>query len=434
MTTPCQLLHGDCLDLLKAMAPSSVDALITDPPAGIGFMNQNWDKDKGGPEQWRAWLADVMTEARRTMKPGAHGLVWSLPKTSHWTAMALEAAGFEIRDCVYHVFGSGFPKNHNIPLAIDKHLGVEPEIAGMKKQTGPKMKLAQIIIDNGGINDPNRTEYPVTAAASDEAKAWQGWGTALKPAVECWWLVRKPLENSEGKPGTIAENVLHHGTGGINLDDCRVGDEEMGESVWGVSRIGTFEGAVGNITPERTGRWPAHLILTHSEACGLYCADDCPSRGMGDEARFFKTFPFEFELELKQKIYYCPKPSVSEKDAGLDDFAPMQMNDGRDTSIDNAYQRGDTMRKNSHPTVKSQALMTYMITLITPKGGTVLDPFMGSGSTGVAAVSKKFGFVGIEQMPVEKEDPDFIAIARARVAHAAAPKAQKSLFDVEASA
>lgn len=395
--------NEDCIHVLTGMSSNTVDALVTDPPAGIGFMNQAWDSDKGGPEQWRAWLTSVMVEVYRVLKPGAHGLVWALPKTSHWTAMALESAGFEIRDRVSHIFGSGFPKNANIPALIDRRLGVEPEVIGNREQTGAKFKLTADTIDNGGFNDPDRETYPVTAPTSPQAKQWSGWGTALKPAMEDWWLIRKPLD------GTIADNVLAHGVGGVNIDGCRVGDEEMQVAVSnGV--IKSENRSMSGANYERinvgvkTGRWPAHLMLSHDPGCTAYlCVRECPLWILGDEARFF----------------YSPKPTSTEKDAGLDGFIEDNVNDGRETPIDNAYQRGETLRRNIHPTVKSIALMTYLIRLITPPGGVVLDPFMGSGSTGVAAVNGGWGFTGIEQ------DPRFYEIATARIKHALGNRQQK---------
>ena len=349
-----RLINEDCLVALKMIKDNSIDALVTDPPAGIGFMNQEWDKDKGGSAEWIAWMTEVMVEVNRVLKPGAHGLVWAIPKTSHWTAMALEQAGFEIRDCVYHIFGSGFPKNHDLSKAIDKKMGVEPTVVGQLPQTGAKFKQTQEIIDNGGFNDPNRSTYDLTEPTSDEAKQWDGYGTALKPSVECWWLIRKPPE------GSLADNILKYGVGGINIKGCRVGDELLAEATRGIPKVGTFEGTDGNKTPERVGRWPSHLIMTHHNDCNNYCVPECPVGIMGDEARFF----------------YCPKPSQSEKEEGLEDLHTTNVNDGRQTEIDNPYQRGETQRRNIHPTVKSIALMDYMIKLITPPGAKVLDPFM----------------------------------------------------------
>lgn len=404
-----QILHGDCREVLLTLAENSLDALVTDPPAGIGFMNQDWDKNKGGPEQWRFWMMEVMGFALRALKPGAHALVWALPRTSHWTGIALENAGFEIRDVVTHHFGSGFPKSMNIAKAIEKHLGNDLEVVGVAPHGGPKFNFkAGAIPDNGGFNDVERKEYPVTSVSSDKAKHWDGWGTALKPGTEHWILCRKPIDES-----SIAANVLAHGTGGINIDGTRLDGaadsftdnrQSKNNDVYGKFNPIDYDGS--------KGRWPANLLLTHSQACGLYCADDCPVKKLGEEAQYFALFPFEFLLEEKPLFIYCPKPTVEEKERGLADFEPRTVNDGRQTEIDNPYQRGETSRKNTHPTVKSIRLMDYLIRLVTPPGGKVLDCFMGSGTTGVASIKGGWSFVGIEQ------SEEFYSISQARLADA----------------
>lgn len=183
------LINDDCLTALKGLAPNSIDALVTDPPAGISFMGKDWDKDKGGREPWIAWMTEVMAECLRVMKPGAHGLVWAIPRTSHWTATALENAGFEVRDVVTHLFGSGFPKSLDISKAIDKAAGAKREVVGINKNVIRDSKV-EGGSDYGGFT---KADASITAPATDEAKQWQGFGTALKPSNERWVLVRKPL-------------------------------------------------------------------------------------------------------------------------------------------------------------------------------------------------------------------------------------------------
>lgn len=188
------IIFGDCLDQLKNLSPNSVDSLITDPPAGIAFMGNEWDKDKGGRTQWITWMTEVMKECLRVLKPGAHGLVWAIPRTSHWTATALEDAGFEVRDVVTHLFGSGFPKSLDISKAIDKAAGAEREIVGYRNESGPDFSDPQFI-EQGSMmraTDAKRTQIPITEPSTSEAKQWQGWGTSLKPASERWILVKKP--------------------------------------------------------------------------------------------------------------------------------------------------------------------------------------------------------------------------------------------------
>ena len=172
------IITGDCLEVLRGIDSCSIDACVTDPPAGIAFMGKAWDGSKGGRDQWIAWLASVMAEVLRALKPGGHAVVWALPRTSHWTGMALETAGFEIRDCLSHLFGSGFPKSLDVSKSIDRAAGAERD----------------------GVGDYGSSL--VTAPATDDAKRWDGWGTALKPAAEMWWLVRKP-----SAPGSLCDTI-----------------------------------------------------------------------------------------------------------------------------------------------------------------------------------------------------------------------------------
>ena len=212
------LRHGDCLEMVPLIESDSLDSIVTDPPAGISFMGKEWDHNKGGRDEWIKWMSEVMIEAKRTLKPGGHALVWALPRTSHWTGMALENAGFEVRDCVYHIFGSGFPKSLDIGKAIDKQAGVEREILGKRKH--PTLKDTSKVEEQANAahgNNSWKREWDITSAKTEEAKQWEGWGTALKPAVECWWLVRKPISEN-----TIAQNVLKHSTGGLAINECRV--------------------------------------------------------------------------------------------------------------------------------------------------------------------------------------------------------------------
>ncbi len=211
-----QIKEGDCLEVLKTLDSESVDSLVTDPPAGIAFMGKDWDKDKGGRDQWVSWLTDVMKQCMRVLKPGAHGLVWAIPRTSHWTATACEDAGFEVRDVVTHIFGSGFPKSLDISKAIDKAVGAEREVIGTMKAKLPTSNN-KFATDAWSIKAGKMREIDITAPTTPDAKRWQGWGTSLKPASEHWILVRKPCSEK-----TVAQNVLKHGTGGINIDSSRI--------------------------------------------------------------------------------------------------------------------------------------------------------------------------------------------------------------------
>ena len=299
-------------------------------------MNAHWDKDKGGRDEWIKWMGAVAAECLRVIKPGGHALVWALPRTSHWTGMGWENGGWEPRDKMVHLFGTGFPKSLDISKAIDKAAGEERRIIG-KSPSSANRKVG-IGYGNGEAPDVRN----LTEAATEQAKQWEGWGTGLKPAHEDWWLFRKPIS---GK--TIAGNVLEHGTGAINIDGCRVG------------------------TP--FGRYPTNLVHDGSN-------------------EVIDLFPVDTAL-----YFYCPKASVKDRDEGLTHLRPITTDDGRDTPIDNPYLRGKTLRYNHHPTVKNTDLMRYLCRLITPPGGVVLDPFCGSGSTGKGAILEDFRFIGIER-------------------------------------
>ncbi len=356
-----KLVQGDCLQVLKTLDSDSIDALVTDPPAGISFMGKAWDSNKGGREQWISWLSEVMGEVIRVLKPGAHGLVWALPRTSHWTATALENAGFEIRDVVTHLFGTGFPKSLDVAKAIDKSAGIS---------------MKSVPAGGVGFMRPDSEDWHQTknrmlwdGPVTDEAKRWQGWGTALKPAAEFWILCRKPLV------GTVAANVLEFGTGALNIDGCRIGEESRVNQP-AVSIYGT--GMPPDALPKKcTGRWPANLIVD-------------------DEA-----------AEVVPRFFYVPKASKAERERGCGNLPRQAL--GKSALLECAEDRA-TSSRNHHPTVKPLALMRYLIRLITPPGGTVLDCFMGSGSTGIAALEEGFSFVGIER------EEEYFAVAAQRIA------------------
>lgn len=260
------LLLGDCLEKLRELPSDSVDALLTDPPAGINFMNQDFDSDRGGRDAWIAWLSAIMQEALRVVKPGGHALVWALPRTSHWTGMALEKAGWEIRDSIHHGFSTGMIKSRNISKDIDARLGAERLVVGNVPQSGAKFKLAADAISNGGFNSPDRKAYEVTAPATPEAKAAEGFGTGVSPAHEVWWLCRKPLVEK-----TIAEQFMATGTGAINIDACRVGTRNQ-TIVRGGNRDRSAYGKFAHDDQVQefhyeTGRCPSNAIFSHDEAC-----------------------------------------------------------------------------------------------------------------------------------------------------------------------
>lgn len=409
-------LHaGDCLKVLHQYASNSFDSMVTDPPSGISFMGAKWDADHGGRDLWIWYMRRRFRAAFRVLKPGAHGLVWALPRTSHWTATALEDAGFEIRDVATHLFGQGFPKSLNVSKAIDKSAGAEREVIGTRVLTG---NAALSTKEKGGtygvgVGTAPAKEVPITAPATESAREWDGWGTALKPASEHWILVRKPLAED-----TVAANVLAHRTGAINIDGSRIfTDWSERPDSWKASghsakpdadKIAAPPGTGINCHPQ--GRWPANVLLTHSDGCDVStvmvthehpqapsvgpvrsgrCAPDCPIRLLDLQAGPTGAHGRGDQVYEEKRNVYSPglgARGAVERDTGT---ASRFFYCGKATKKD----RGEG---NDHPTVKPTELMRYWLRLITPPHGTVLDPFSGSGSTVRACALEGFSCVGID--------------------------------------
>jgi hypothetical protein len=471
------LYAGDALDVLRTLPDNSADSIVTDPPAGIAFMGKAWDGAKGGREQWSAWLAAIMTEALRVTKPGGHALVWALPRTAHWTACGLEDAGWEIRDRITHLFGSGFPKSLDVGKALDRirdwtlverlaaeirrartearlslaeigqatldatggqygtwyHRGghmffetgrslpsrpewdqlrsvlpIRPEFADVYEAAGRQVVRETTTNRNGGSwadgadSGMFRTGERVvreTAPATDAARQWDGWGTALKPAAEDWWLCRRPLE------GTVAGNVVRWGTGAINVDGCRVAttDTLTGSGTpplqYGGANSRPFHetAEARGVNQNPAGRWPTNAVLdtaaaqqldretgtttsrsggtTDRRAGGIMGAtvegvrDRTGHDDEGGASRFFPTFAPPDPLPAWK---YEPKAPTHER----------PVVDGE-----------------AHSTVKPLDLIRWLCRLITPPGGTVLDMFAGSGTTGEAAVVEGFRAILVEREP-----------------------------------
>ena len=409
-----QLMHGDCLDVLRGMADNSIDSIVTDPPYGLSFMGKKWDYDVPSVEIW--------AECLRVLKPGGHLLAFAGTRTQHRMAVRIEDAGFEIRDMIAWVYGSGFPKSHDVSKAIDKAAGAEREVIGVN----PTFRKMQ---DEASAYNLKRNEH-LTAPATEAARQWQGWGTALKPALEPITMARKPLV------GTVAANVLEWGTGAINVDGCRVaGDKASGSGQQPFSKGGVRQDTGASAPNARhgdfdtnSGRWPANFIHDGSDevlagfpqarSAGDYCGKETEPRNSANYMPGQTRPGWGYaNTGSAARFFYCAKASKKDRDEGLESFIAAKTNDGRAVDADNAYQRGATLWQNTHPTVKPTDLMAYLCRLVTPPGGVVLDPFMGSGSTGKAAMREGFDFIGIEK------DAGYFAIAQRRI-----EQAQQQLF------
>jgi len=395
-----KIICGDSLEVLKRATPNSVDSIVTDPPYGISFMGKKWDYDVPSVEVWK--------ECLRVLKPGGHALVACGTRTQHRMAVNLEDGGFEIRDIVAWIYGSGFPKSHNIGKAVDKLQGNERDISGIGK-AGAGFNKVKGFGQNTTKGGEATTEWEETKGNSK----YEGWGTALKPDMELWTLCRKPLEEK-----TVASNVLKYGTGGINIDECRVGSEKI--VVKGGSKSGKFEFCANykEVNQEHQGRFPANLIHSGEDEVveGFPESKARSSKRKGSDKS--NMFGFEYsdtdscdyaDKGSASRFFYCAKASKSERNQGLEEFEEEKVSDGREKEADNAFQRGKTMRANTHPTIKPIKLMQYLVRLITPKGGTVLDPYIGSGSTGIGAKLEGFDFIGIER------EQEYCDIAEARI-------------------
>ena len=527
--------HGNALEVLAQLEEASIDAIVTDPPYEIGFMGRTWDN------AGIAYSIELWQQALRVLKPGGHLLAFGATRTYHRMAVAIEDAGFEIRDSIHWIYGSGFPKSLNVSKAIDKAAGADREViatrSGVTKGTGGRYNW------HTDEDSTGATVISDTIPATEDAERWDGWGTALKPAHEPIVMARKPLE------GTVIANVLEHGTGAINVDGCRVGtsgggthctnrDDEgncrghdnagrstSGETVHarasvvkpqvrpttdaGGSSWSKGEHVPFHYPPGGDGRWPANIILSHAPGCvprgtrkvasnkpvswqrdaetaaerrvptsyafrsadsgelrnaygdpdgtetieDWQCDPSCPIAGIdrqsgitkdgtatnrnrpedgsvydassyhirtpkgpdvtyggsGGASRFFTQANYAPE---DWPFVYQAKPSRKERNAGLDGMPEKRPDERTTTGMGTFEQKGVAKQSNYHPTVKPVALMRHLIRLVTPPGGTVLDPFTGSGTTLVAAVLEGFNTIGIEL------EDDYLPLIEARVAWA----------------
>ena len=408
--------QGDCIDVMARMPEASVDTIITDPPYGLEFMGRDWD-GFGTPLGFQTWTERWAREALRILKPGGHLLAFGGTRTYHRLGAGIEDAGFEIRDCLAWLYGSGFPKSLDVSKAIDKAAGAEREVVDVMRSPY-KVDKAETDRRAYGKFDREKDDRgyllnPVTAPATPDAEKWNGWGTALKPAFEPIVLARKPLI------GTVAANVLEHGTGALNIDGCRIayasGDDkdralagdafkrkDTSDRGWSRPWMNDPE-RVAQINREakeraQAGRWPANVTLDE-EAAAMLDEQSGERPGSASQRRLSPAKPGMFGVghgsDTKpihvgyddkggaSRFFYCAKASKKDRNTN-----------GAD---------------NHHPTVKPTALMRWLIRLATPPGGIILDPFGGSGSTGVAARAE-----GVRAILIERED-EYLNIIRQRL-------------------
>jgi site-specific DNA-methyltransferase (adenine-specific) len=492
------VINGNNIDILKTYPDNYFDAVVTDPPYGLGkepnaaelmkdwiehgyhevsgsgFMGKEWDAFVPQPVFWK--------EVFRVLKHGGHVLSFFGTRTYDWGVMSMRFAGFEVRDCIQWLYGSGFPKSHNIGKAIDKMEGAEREVIGKGKSGNPKTHTNMNMAYKEGSKSIMGGEFDITAPSTESAKQWDGWGSALKPANEPIVLARKPLE----KGLSIAENILKWGVGGINIDATRIGVSEndpnhrhnpsrSNEGENSIFGVGGHNGALNS-----NGRFPANIILTHHTECeckgtkkvkGIEggtkpvgsnyklsenktnqpyfnyadengqetienwdCHEDCPIRILDEQSGVSKS-PIKVSSGGKtfhgekydsrgidkncfgdkggaSRFFYVAKASKSERNKGLKGFDTKQTIGGGGTYNEEAGAKYGSIKaegKNFHPTVKPIKLMQYLVKMITPPNGIVLDPFCGSGTTGVACKLEGFQFVGMEQ------DPEYSKIAEGRI-------------------
>jgi site-specific DNA-methyltransferase (adenine-specific) len=384
-SAPYVLWHGDVIDELADIPANSVDSIVTDPPYELGFMGKAWDSTG------IAYNVQMWKECLRVLKPGGHLLAFGGSRTYHRMASAVEDAGFEIRDQIMWVYGQGFPKGQDVGKAIDKSLGAKREVVGKTKRcVGPSQKEGF----NGSSTFKESADNPgnlLTAPASDDAKKWDGWNITLKPAHEPIVVARKPLV------GTVAQNVLSHGTGAMNIKGCRVGNEAVPSN-----RLEQWSGFGQLKNPEYTqtineGRYPSNLIHDGSDDVvsrfpnakgqqGALTGDEPSSKTKDVFGKFAGRVASTPRVEGDKsaaRFFFCAKANKKDREVG-----------------------------NKHPTVKPTELMRYLCRLVTQPGGMVLDPFMGSGSTGKAAMKEGFRFIGIDS------DVDSVQTANHRIRRA----------------
>lgn len=449
-----KIIEGDCIEELKKLEDGSVDAIITDPPYGLEFMGKNWDKFKEGkniaggntgkdtpyarskptPAFYQLTNSDMVNfqkftyewanECLRVLKSGGYLLSFGGTRTYHRLACAIEDAGFEIRDCIMWIYGSGFPKSMNISKAIDKMYGEKRKGIIRKDGMATRPQVLEF------ADRPIKTEYEDGLPITDEAKEWDGWGTALKPACEPIVVARKPMSE---KSTTL--NVLKYKVGGLNIDACRIEHneeikttkrEERKSETW-KEGSGFKNENVNLASANPQGRFPANVILDE-EAGRLLDIQSGITLSKGGQS-FSKTSDiygkYSNDRTMKgcgfndkggaSRFFYCPKASKSERNFGLEEFESKpiaeinKLGGSKNTMLTGSGNERSKLYKNNHPTVKPISLIEYLIKLVTREGQTILDPFLGSGTTAIACLKLNREFIGIEK------EPEYVKIAKARI-------------------
>lgn len=422
-----KIYNGDMLDMLQVIEPESIDAIVCDPPYELGFMNKSWDSTG------IAFKKETWQNCFEVLKPGGYLLAFGGSRTYHKIACAIEDAGFEIRDCIMYLYGCGFSKSYNIGLAIDKKNGVESEVVGVGK--------------SGCNSRAYQSEKPTTSGNYDIKKSqneWQGWGTCLKPAYEPIIVARKPFK------GSVVDNIINYRVGGINIDECRVvcndkvkmniRDTSSCSDGWNRPWMDDKEKdklrqEIAIEKANNLGRFPANVILTYDETdfdevCGgmpytknntkTHSAKNSDNNVNFNASKSVNVIGYE-DSGSASRYFYCAKASKKDRDEGLDAFEERKTTDGCiRANVETARKFGanSALRKNIHPTCKPTELMQYLVRLVSPKGATILDPFMGSGSTGKAVMFENrerdanYKFIGIELTD------EYLPIAQARIEYA----------------
>jgi DNA modification methylase len=380
-----KVFQGSNLDVLPTLPDNSVDAIVTDPPYELGFMGKSWDSSG------IAYSVELWRECLRVLKPGGHLLAFSGSRTYHRMVVAIEDSGFEIRDMVSWISNKTFPKSMDVSKAIDKAAGADRKVVGIN----PNVVREAKVVGGSDFGGFTRANAEITEAATDDAKKWAGWGTALKPTVEPIVMARKPLD------GTVAHNVLTWGVGGLNIDASRIKTtDNFGGGAKGSSGFAANYSNEGWVAGSDLGRWPANVILDEEAAT---IVDE--QSGQSKSPSTYTRNTDSFGQTSYQAGQVAGTLSINYGDEG---GASRFFYVARASKSD----RNEGVESNPHPTVKPTSLMTYLIKLIAPEGSTILDPFTGSGSTGKAALLNGYKFIGIELTE------EYLPIIKGRLDHA----------------